>query len=137
MKELTMLVSGALTGWRGILALVWAAAMALDYLSGTFAALKNGNWSSTTARQGLWHKAGMMTAVLVAALTDLGIGVATEELALGVDWPGAALPLALLWYALTELGSVLENAMLLGATVPDWLKKALKAGLDAADKKGE
>lgn len=122
-----------LLGWRGILALVWAAAMVLDYLSGTCAALKNGVWCSKTARQGLWHKAGMILAVLVAVLADLGLDVAASELNLGPAWPGAILPIVLFWYILTELGSVLENAVDMGASVPEWLTKVLKVGLKAVD----
>ncbi len=126
-----------LLGWRGILALVWAAAMVLDYLSGTCAAVKNRDWSSKTARQGLWHKAGMVLAVAVAALTDLGLSVAVSEMNLGISWPGAVLPIVLLWYILTELGSVLENVVVMGAAVPDWLTKVLKVGLKAIDEKEE
>ena len=125
----------ALLGWRGILAMVWVAAMLLDYLSGTCAAMKNGNWSSKVARQGLWHKAGMVLAVLVAALADLGLNVAVSELDLGFVWPGAVLPIVLLWYTLTELGSVLENVVVMGAPVPSWLTKVLKVGMTAIDSK--
>ncbi len=60
----------ALLGWKGVLALVWVIAMGLDYLSGSLAAIKNRQWCSETARQGLWHKAGMILVVLVSALTD-------------------------------------------------------------------
>ena len=45
----------AFLGWKGIMAMVWVIAMGLDYLSGTAAACKSGEWSSTTARNGLWH----------------------------------------------------------------------------------
>ena len=50
-----------------------------------------------------------------------------------------ALPiLVLAWYILTELGSILENAVRLGARVPKWLTKFLAAFEhlvdDAADK---
>ena len=43
------------------------------------------------------------------------------------------LPLLLAWYILTELGSILENAIKLGANPPAWLTKVLKAGLTAVD----
>ena len=39
---------GILLGWKGTLAIIWVAAMALDYISGTFAACKAGEWSSTS-----------------------------------------------------------------------------------------
>ena len=41
-------------GWKGILSLIWVIAMGIDYLSGTLAAMKNHEWSSETARSGLW-----------------------------------------------------------------------------------
>ena len=43
------------------------------------------------------------------------------------------LPLVLGWYILTELGSILENAVKLGAHVPGWLVKLLQAGKDAME----
>ena len=46
-------------------------------------------------------------------------------------------PLVVVWYTLTELGSIVENAVALGAPVPQWLKKMLSAAKDAVDKLGE
>ena len=57
-------------GWKGILALGWILVMALDYLSGTAAACKDGEWASGKAREGLWHKFGMIFAVMVAGIAD-------------------------------------------------------------------
>ena len=34
---------------------------------------------------------------------------------LNITWPGMILPLVLAWYIITELGSILENAIKLGA----------------------
>ena len=45
----------ALWGWMGWLVVGWAALMGLDYLTGTGAAMKEGNWSSKAAREGIWH----------------------------------------------------------------------------------
>ena len=42
--------------------------MAIDYITGYSAAAKNGEWSSQIAREGLWHKAGCIFAVLVAGI---------------------------------------------------------------------
>ena len=126
----------ALLGWKGILALVWVAAMALDYISGTAAACKSGAWSSSTARQGLWHKGGMILVVLVAGLADMIMEVICSNIHIGIAWPGAVLPLVLAWYILTELGSVLENSVKMGANVPKWLVKMLKNGKKAIDTAG-
>ena len=71
---------GAFLGWKGVMAIVWVVAMLLDYISGTAAACKSGQWCSATARQGLWHKGGMIIVVTVAAIAD---GVAYDHPAAG------------------------------------------------------
>ena len=58
----------AFWGWAGWLAAAWFLAMLLDYATGSAAALHAGTWSSRCAREGLWHKAGSVAGVLVAAL---------------------------------------------------------------------
>lgn len=126
----------AFLGWRGIMALVWVATMAMDYISGTAAACKGGQWSSQRAREGLWHKGGCILVVSVAALADGVLGMALREMAIGFSWPGALLPLVLAWYIITELGSILENAVTMGAAVPSWLVKLLKISLKAVDDAG-
>lgn len=129
----TALVSAltAFLGWKGIAALAWVAAMALDYISGSAAACKEGKWSSKVAREGLWHKMGMMLAVVAAAIADGVLTVLCRQLpAMGIAWPGMVLPVVLVWYLLTELGSILENALRLGAKVPGWLANLLQATKD-------
>ena len=46
-------------------------------------------------------------------------------------------PLVLVWYCITELGSIIENAVLMGAPVPAWLTKLFQIGLNGADGSGE
>ena len=128
---------GAFLGWKGIMAVVWVVAMALDYISGTAAACKAGEWSSKVARQGLWHKVGMIIAVTVSAIADGVLALICQHLPLGIAWPAVILPLVLAWYIITELGSILENAVKLGAAVPSWLTKLLKASLKAVEAMGE
>ena len=128
----------ALWGWYGWLALIWVLCMALDYLSGSAAAARRGDWSSARAREGLWHKAGMILAVVVAALGDLLIGLLLHLGGLKLPFGLGALltPLVTAWYCLTELGSVAENAAALGARVPKWLRAALRRGAEAVDEAG-
>ncbi len=126
---------GAFLGWQGIMALVWVGAMALDYLSGSMAACRAGQWSSAVAREGLWHKGGMILVVVVAAVADGVMTVLCGNLPMEMDWPGVVLPLVLAWYILTELGSILENAVKMGAAVPQWRVKLLTAGIRAVDAK--
>lgn len=128
---------GAVLGWKGVIAVVWVLAMALDYISGTAAACKAGDWNSETARDGLWHKGGMILVVIVAAVADGVMALICANLpAVSIVWPGAILPLVLAWYIITEFGSILENAVKLGAYVPAWLTKLLKASLRAVDDSG-
>lgn len=143
-KAAVAAVCGAFTaafGWLGWLVVAWAACMALDWLSGSAAAASRGEWSSTVARAGIWHKAGMVVVVCVAALTDLVLHVAVENLPLfgagtGMDdrFAGVVLPVVLVWYIFTELGSIAENGAAMGAPVPGWLLSLLAEGRDKAAK---
>lgn len=129
----------AFWGWLGWLAAAWVVLMALDYLSGTAAALKNGQWASSTAREGIWHKMGQVVVVLVAALADTVLATVIKQLPvveLSLPQTGLLLPLVLVWYALTELGSIVENAGEMGAPIPAWLQKLLAVGKDAVDGAG-
>ena len=123
-------------GWLGWLVLAWAVCMVIDWISGSAAAASKGEWSSAVARAGIWHKAGMIAVVFVAMMADLGLGVLCANLELGFGWPGIVLPLVLAWYVITELGSILENAVAMGAPVPGWLTKLLKASLSKIDSLG-
>lgn len=127
----------ALLGWQGIMALVWVIAMAIDYITGTAAAFKAGQWSSAIARQGLWHKGSMIVVVIVAAIADGVMAIICDHIPIGIAWTSIVLPLVLAWYIVTELGSILENAVKMGASVPQWLIHLLKIGLKAIDEAGE
>ncbi len=128
---------GAFLGWQGVMALVWVACMAIDYLTGSISAMKKGEWCSAIARQGLWHKGGMIVVVVVAAIADGVMSVICEHLPIGITWTSIILPLVLAWYIVTELGSILENAVKMGAVVPEWLIKLMKIGLKAVNDAGE
>ncbi len=127
---------GAFLGWKGGMLLAWVAVMGLDYLSGTIAACKQGQWSSMAAREGLWHKGGMIFTVAVAAITDWIMVVIAEYIPIGIRWPGIILPLVLAWYIITELGSILENAVKMGAKVPGWLIGLLEASANLVESAG-
>lgn len=130
-------VLGSFLGWQGIMAIIWVCAMALDYITGTAAACHSGEWSSSTAREGLWHKGGMIVVVIVAAIADGIMAVICANLPINMTWPGLILPLVLAWYIITELGSILENAVKMGAPVPEWLIKLLKASMSMVDRAGD
>ena len=136
-------VTGVLTGlwgWMGWLVLGWILCMALDYITGSAAAAKDGDWSSAKAREGIWHKAGMIVVVIVAALADLLISMVLQHLpgiSLPIEYSGMVCPIVLVWYIITELGSMAENASEMGAPVPSWLIKLLAVGKTAVDQAGE
>lgn len=134
----TITAIGAFLGWKGIMLLVWVVLMALDYISGTFAAMKAGEWCSSKAREGAWHKGGAILVVIVAAIADdIMLVICGNIPVLEIVWPGIILPLVLAWYIITELGSILENAIKLGANPPAWLTKILKTSLQAVEAVGD
>ena len=114
-----------LIGWKGIAALIWLGCIFLDYIAGTMAAKKERNWSSAAAREGLWHKAGEILAVMVAALCDIALGTVISGTGIQLPFDVSTLitPVVLTWYILTELGSIMENCGKLGAPVPKWFKQ--------------
>ena len=54
----------------------------------------------------------------------------------GVSLPfdGLVLPVVLVWYIFTELGSIAENAAKMGAPVPAWLVRLLAEGKEKTEK---
>lgn len=126
----------ALWGWFGWLIVAWIAFMAFDYLTGSAAAMKRGEWSSQKAREGIWHKAGCMAAVVVSGVMDLVVGQILTNLpsvTLPFTYTVFLCPLVVVWYILTEAGSIVENAGSMGAPVPEWLTKAIAALKDKVD----
>lgn len=128
---------GAFLGWKGVMLLAWVLVMALDYLTGTLAACRDGEWSSSIARDGIWHKGGMIAVVAVAVISDWIMVLVAECIPIGIQWPGIIMPLVLAWYIITELGSILENAVKMGANVPVWLVNILKASANFVEAAGE
>ena len=128
---------GAFLGWKGVMLLAWALVMLLDYFTGTLAACREGEWRSSTARDGLWHKGGMIAVVTVSAISDWIMVLVAEYIPIGIQWPGIIMPMVLAWYIVTELGSILENAVKMGANVPVWLIKLLKASAELVDAAGD
>lgn len=131
------LLAAAGVAWSklGWLIVLWAACAALDFLTGCLAALRNGEWNSRAAREGIWHKAGMIVIVLVAILFDLALRQIIAVTGIQAPFDGVlATPLVLSWYVVAELGSILENAVKMGAqNVPGWLKNRLAVMSGALD----
>lgn len=119
----------ALLGWVGIAVAIMIICMALDYITGSWAARAHGEWSSDKAREGLWHKLGEIVALLVAALCDIAVGVILSSAAAPLigeyHHRGYITLIVAVWYIFTELGSILENAAKLGAPVPEKLIRGI------------
>lgn len=129
----------ALWGWFGWLVVLFVGCMIADYLTGSAAAMRKGEWSSKTARAGIWHKAGAIVVVLVAGAADLLIGTIIENIpgiTLPFQYTVLICPIVVVWYILTELGSITENAVALGAPCPPWLEHILEITRDAVDAAG-
>ena len=128
----------ALHGWLGWLVVLYAACMMLDCLTGTAQAIKNGEWSSHKARQGLWHKGGSIIMVFVSVLADILLGLTLNHisgLTLPFNYDMLLTPIVLFWYIVSELGSILENAEKMGAPIPPLLKNVLEKMRDSNNDK--
>ena len=140
-KAVIAAACGAFTaafGWLGWLVMAWAACMVLDWLSGSAAAASRGEWASSVARDGIWHKVGSIVAVVVAAILDMVISTIISNIpnvTLPFTYSVLLGPLVVIWYILTEAGSIIENIGALGAPIPSWLSKmieTLKSKVDDA-----
>lgn len=134
----------ALLGWFGWLCVALAAMMLLDYISGSRVAIKKEEWSSEKAKQGIWHKFMMVLVVLGTGILDLVLGTVLANIPaipLPFNYTVLFCPLVVVWYILTELGSLLENAVAAGVPMPDFLLKVVKglkvAVTNAGDKQKE
>lgn len=129
-----------LWGWFGWLCVAWILCMAVDYISGTVAAMRDASWSSKVARDGIFHKGGMVLTVFVALLADQLIGLVLGNIpAIPLPWDYSVViaPMVITWYIITELGSIVENAAKMGSKVPPFLLKFLAVVEDATDHAGE
>lgn len=129
----------ALWGWTGWAIFLWLAAIIMDYIAGSLAAKKEQNWSSAVAREGLWHKLGEIFAVMVAALCDIALTVIMKGtgIEIPIDVGPLITPVVLLWYILTEIGSIIENCGKLGAPVPAWFKQSVDKAKQKIDESKE
>ena len=128
----------ALWGWLGWSVLLMLLCMFIDYATGSLAARRNGTWSSAVARDGLWHKLGEIFALLVALMCDLLIVLiqhtdAAEILHFSWSWRWYFSLMVSIWYIITELGSIIENAAAMGGKVPKWLTRGLAKLHDRTD----
>lgn len=128
-------------GWFGWLVVAFIVCMTVDWITGSMAACKTGGWNSKRAREGLWHKTGSIIAVLVTLILDAVIGNVINNIPnieIPFSYTVLLSPIVIVWYILTELGSIIENAGKMGAPIPAFLQKAIavfKGTVDAAGEK--
>ena len=115
-KTVTALMAAlsAFLGWMGWLVVLYAVSMGIDYLTGSALAAKTGDWQSKKAREGLWHMAGSSLTYTVLLC-----------------------PVVLVWYILTEMGSIVENVGEMGAPVPAFLKNIIAALHTGVEESGD
>lgn len=117
----------AFLGWYGWLLLIWILSMLVDWLTGSAAAWKNGEWCSRTAREGLFHKGGCIIVVCAGLLLDLLIWASVSIVPdFHIEYQMYLSAVIMVWYTVTELGSIVENAGKLGAPVPRFLIRGIK-----------
>ena len=127
-------------GWFGWLVVAWACLMLADWLVGSAAAVRRGEWSSKKLREGAWHKGGMIVIVCVACVADWLLGAMLANLpgvTLPFEYTVLVGPLVVVWYIIGELGSLAEHGVSMGAPVPAWLVRFLGAGKKAVDAAGD
>lgn len=118
-----------------ILALFVFAGVLLDYLTGSIAARINHEWTSSKAREGIWHKVGIFICIIVAALLDVLIIIAAKAsvIKLPLSYSGFFAPLIEIMFILTEFCSILENLGKMGVPIPEFLVKGIAAFRRKAD----
>ena len=131
-------VSAAL-GWFGWLVMLYAVCMVMDWVTGSLAAKRNHQWKSSIARDGIWHKGGSITIVMVSLMADALIGRMVNLLP-GMELPFSysvmLCPIVLVWYIVTDMGSILENGIKMGSAAPGFLRKILALVQRSVDQAG-
>ena len=89
----------------------------LDFATGIVKAFKQKSYTSTTMREGLWHKCGSILCIMFGALADY----AQRFFDIGIELP--VLTAICTYIVLMECGSIVEN---IGAINPNILPDKLK-----------
>ena len=136
-KAVVAAVCGAFTaafGWLGWLVVAWAACMALDWVSA--APPRPAGARGRACRPGRHLAQGRDGGRCAGVRPDRcrAGGSRCQPAGLGLEVNGVVLPVVLVWYIFTELGSIAENAAAMGAPVPGWLVRILAQGKEGAKK---
>lgn len=118
-----------LIGWQGFLFILLVVALLIDYLTGSLAARKNEVWTSAKASEGRRRKAMTFVALIVALILDSVIwivGSVNPIFELPFDWPFLFTLVSVIWFILSEIGSTLENLILLDIKLPGFMTKGIQ-----------
>lgn len=100
--------------------------MAIDYVTGVVASIKDGTGlNSTVGFWGLFRKGLVLLVILLAHRVDVLLGV---DVAMGA---------AVYFYIVNELLSVIENYGRIGLPLPETLKQIVEVLRDRAEQKGQ
>lgn len=116
-------------GWQGFLFILLAVALFIDYLTGSMAARQNNIWTSAKASEGRRRKAMTFIALIVALILDSVIwivGSVNPIFELPFEWPFLFTLVSVIWFILSEIGSTMENLILLNVALPGFMTKGIK-----------
>lgn len=134
-KELKLAISSVfatifyLIGWQGYLLILLLAAMIIDFITGSLAARKNNEWTSAKASEGRRRKAMTFMAIIAALILDSVIwimGSVNPIFELPFEWPFLFTFASVIWFIMSEIGSMLENLILYDIKLPGFLIKGIK-----------
>ena len=87
---------------------ITAILIVMDYVTGISAAVSRGDLQSSKMREGLWHKLGEVSAIILAYLVD------EEGHYIGLPYQiDILIPAVLIWISVMEITSILENLAVL------------------------
>lgn len=129
-----------IAGWPWQILILYGILMAIDIITGVLKAIKNGTWSSKIMKQGKCEENKTFFGGLLKKCTESFFILAiliiqTVALSVGIPVPVASILIAA--FCFKEFGSIMENYIEMGGTVPKVIKKWFKVANIAIDKSNE
>lgn len=109
--------------WEPILLII--ALIVIDFITGIIGAVVNDSFSSKIMRQGLWHKLAYFIILAVVVILErlsvyYDLGFVNLNSGFGYSVAAATmLSLVIVWIILTEVGSILENIVVINPKLKD------------------
>ena len=124
---------------------ILAVMMCIDYLSGMLASKYEAidhpddpdyGWNSKKGAKGILKKVGYLCVIAVAIVVDYIIMRVTETAGIETNIKAFFGLIVTVWYLLNVLLSIVENAGMMGAPVPDWLARYIAMLKNKIDTQG-